>query len=428
MGVDGLVQSPELPITDLPVLDISAWLTGTNYDTSEKQGYVKQETVQHLRRACEETGFFALRFAPTVVNGDHDSSSCSYTAGTSSPPTWVGASRSTSLEETITLAAAAGRGFFRRGLGEKMAVRAGPGQAYGYFPMESEALGYSPDVAKKPDLREAFSMGPEGGAPAKYRSSPKNPPSEEGSSNMISVVSESTRAVLDFCFQPTPWPADKNFQSTMTEFYRQSSGLGAALLQVVALALGLEETHFDTPSAPGEHCNSARAIWYPQLLKPAAENQFRCGPHSDTGAVTLLWTDGPGLEIEINNIWTRVTAPPDCFIVNIGDLLERVSARRVGSPAPLAGDGDVGEEENKPPFPGRKWRSTPHRVPAPGVHEATNRDRLVLVLFLILAPDFEMEPGLTQGEYIYQHFLRWGRNKDGEEGAEGVVVEGYHTP
>ena len=34
------------------------------------------------------------------------------------------------------------------------------------------------------------------------------------------------------------------------------------------------------------------------MSKEALEGQSRCGEHSDTGALTLLWTDGPGLEIQ----------------------------------------------------------------------------------------------------------------------------------
>ena len=69
--------------------------------------------------------------------------------------------------------------------------------------------------------------------------------------------------------------------------------------------------------------------------------------------------------------------------MNIGDLLQKAS--------------------------GDRWKSTPHRVPAPRVASAENRDRLVLVLFVMLAADFKMG-GTTQGEYSFGHFKRWGRN------------------
>ena len=48
---------------------------------------------------------------------------------------------------------------------------------------------------------------------------------------------------------------------------------------------------------PGEHSNSTRAIWYPKLSEPAKRGQARCGAHSDTGALTLLYADSPGLEV-----------------------------------------------------------------------------------------------------------------------------------
>ena len=68
----------------------------------------------------------------------------------------------------------------------------------------------------------------------------------------------------------------------------------------MALALGFSENHFTEACSDGEHCNSARAIWYPKIEEKfqVAENQMRCGEHSDTGLLTLLWCDGPGLEIK----------------------------------------------------------------------------------------------------------------------------------
>ena len=71
------------------------------------------------------------------------------------------------------------------------------------------------------------------------------------------------------------------------------------------------------------------------------------------------------------------------FLINIGDLLQEAS--------------------------GHKWRSTPHRVQAPRLNDnQRNQDRLVLVLFIILAVDFPIpNRNQTQGEYLFDKFQKW---------------------
>ena len=143
----------------------------------------------------------------------------------------------------------------------------------------------------------------------------------------------------------------------------------------------------------GENCNSARAIWYPKLKTEPKQNQYRCGPHTDSGVLTLLWTDGLGLEIQTNSqpqhqsSWIPIPQlPTNSLLVNIGDLLQEAS--------------------------GHKWRSTPHRVLAPKLHDTLyNQDRLVLVLFLLLAADFPIPNiNMTQGEYLFRQFQKWNQH------------------
>ena len=102
---------------------------------------------------------------------------------------------------------------------------------------------------------------------------------------------------------------------------------------------------------------------------------------------------GAGEERYWMDAWPRLdraesTGKNEYLIVNIGDLLQNVTKG--------------------------KWKSTPHRVPAPRLDDAIhNKDRLVLVLFVILAADFCIDETtkMTQGEYLYRHFKRWGRTK-----------------
>mmetsp|Transcript_3815 Transcript_3815/g.9008 ORF Transcript_3815/g.9008 Transcript_3815/m.9008 type:complete len:326 (+) Transcript_3815:16-993(+) len=249
------------------------------------------------------------------------------------------------------------------------------GEAYGYFPRASEALSNDDaDVANKPDLREAFSMGPQSGVPPHLRDAGALAP------------------VVQFCYQPTPWPPQ--LQQPLTGLFEAMNVLAERLLSLCGQALGLAADHFE--SACRHHCNSLRAIHYYPVEGATAPGQLRCGAHSDTGSLTLLLPDSPGLEIQPRGVseWIPVSCPAESLVVNIGDLLQRVS--------------------------NDKWLSTPHRVVVPESQVARSRARYSLVLFQILAADAVMQsvgsdakyPPVTQGEYLMGHFKRWGRNAD----------------
>jgi len=392
----------------LPVIDMTPWLPaeeGSQKDKKTERGAV----VEAVRTACEETGFLAITNIPKA------------------------------LQQAINRASTASKRFFmyvqaRKAQADEIKSKHeiearlmasdvkklpvdGLPKAYGYFPMKSEALGYQADVAKKPDLREAFSMGPVSAA-KRFR------PYLAKGSRESPMYSDFFTDVVRFLFQPTPWPTGlgkeekrifREFKESLTEFYEQSSCLGRCLLRVIATALKLSEDHFEKAASDGEHCNSARAIFYPKLTSHTAPGQARCGAHSDTGAITLLWSDTEGLElqpktagggvegIQDDKAWfpvsqlvgkhdtANVFGDTKTMLVNIGDLLEFMSK---GS-----------------------WKSTPHRVSAPRLEADENKDRLALVNFIILAPDFKVGPDgkLTQGEHAFSHFMRKGRNAVNKE-------------
>ena len=326
---------------------------------------------------------------------------------------------------------------------EKLSVAASRhgGGAYGYFPMKSEALGYDAEVSTKPDLREAFSMGPMIVSDRLKNVMMQEEEKEEGTCTFdtmeltTTIQSSSTSTttlnkamkdtffqnVVKFCYQETPWPTNNvqnpSFQLSMCKFYQEASKVGRILLRIIPLALkqdldlDLEEDYFLPAVMDGEHSNSARAIWYPKLTTPPLNGQARCGAHSDTGILPILWSDQLGLQIQQprkspldahgnsqDSRWVTVKTPPNTLLVNIGDMLQKIS--------------------------NNKWHSTPHRVLAPnaittttsGTTTATttcssttnnnnsnnttididilsnnpsiNENRLVLVLFVILAADF----------------------------------------
>lgn len=55
-------------------------------------------------------------------------------------------------------------------------------------------------------------------------------------------------------------------------------------------------------------------------------NEIGAGSHVDFGAVTLIYSSGPGLEIlGAHEQWKRVKPNPSAFIVNTGYILEKLT-------------------------------------------------------------------------------------------------------
>src|SRR6187549_1458378 len=78
-----------------------------------------------------------------------------------------------------------------------------------------------------------------------------------------------------------------------------------------------------------------RMIGYPPLEVPLSQDassdeditEFSCGQHTDYGCVTLLLADPtPGalqVLLKDNKTWLNADPLPGCFVVNIGDMIER---------------------------------------------------------------------------------------------------------
>lgn len=273
------------------------------------------------------------------------------------------------------------------------------GRAYGYFPMSSEALGYDADVANRPDLREAFSMGPQGPVAGGARPGPRHDPAAKD---------EAYREVDDFCYQETPWPREGRLRELLTQHYEANRRLTDSLLVIFAQALGVDPDFFLSKTA--RHASSMRVVHYPALAAEPIPGQLRCGAHSDICTMTLLWQDvDGGLEVLFRDggEWTEVSIPEDGFFLNLGDLMMR--------------------------WTNDQWFSTPHRVVCPGPDDPVrNLPRISMPFFQILSSDAVVEcipdclgegekpkyEPITQGSYLMNHFKRWGRNRGDGTDAE----------
>ncbi len=120
------------------------------------------------------------------------------------------------------------------------------------------------------------------------------------------------------------------FNPTFQKAYRAFEKSGKALLQAIALYLGLDENYFD------EHVHNGnsilRAIHYPPITAEP-KSAIRAEQHEDINLITLLvGASADGLQILTKqNEWVGVTSLPEQIVVNVGDMLQRLTNNKLKS-------------------------------------------------------------------------------------------------
>lgn len=119
------------------------------------------------------------------------------------------------------------------------------------------------------------------------------------------------------------WPADlPGFRETCLAYSGALEALARSLVPLYALALGLDEAHFDRAFA--RPMFKLRMTHYPP--QPAdTENEFGLAPHTDTSFMTLLPHNKiAGLSVRLpSGRWIEAPSVEGAFLVNGGDMLRR---------------------------------------------------------------------------------------------------------
>jgi isopenicillin N synthase-like dioxygenase len=148
-------------------------------------------------------------------------------------------------------------------------------------------------------------------------------------------------------------------RDAVLEYIDALTDVGHALLASMSRALDLDERWFDR-NLTADPIVLFRIFHYPPLAAGAGE--WSVGEHTDYGLITMLWQDSAGgLEVRGRDGWVAAPPVPDAFVVNLGDMLERMTAGA--------------------------YRSTPHRV-----RNTSGVDRISFPLFLDPAWDAEVLP------------------------------------
>jgi isopenicillin N synthase-like dioxygenase len=225
----------------------------------------------------------------------------------------------------------AARTFFTlpAGIKEKYAAKVG---GRGWLGPGAEANGYSEGTETPPDLKESLTFATQ----------------EPFQDPVINAE----------WYAPNVWPAEvPELRGLCEEYLARMTGLENHLLWLLGEALGLEADFFTRHMARPTY--GFNINWYPgtEVVGEPEPGQFRIGPHTDFGTVTILdrqagkgglqvWTEEGG--------WADAPYDPEAFTVNIGDLMAR--------------------------WTGDRWRSGRHRVLPPPV-DAPAEELMSLVYF-----------------------------------------------
>ena len=106
--------------------------------------------------------------------------------------------------------------------------------------------------------------------------------------------------------------------------YKGFEKTGAEILKAIALYLNLDENYFEPHIKNGN--SILRAIHYPPITSEP-ENSIRAEAHEDINLITLLvGASADGLQLlSKNNEWLNINAPANYFVINVGDMLQRLT-------------------------------------------------------------------------------------------------------
>ncbi len=124
---------------------------------------------------------------------------------------------------------------------------------------------------------------------------------------------------------PNVWPAEApEFRERALALYGALDALGARVLSALALNLGLDEQYFADKTNNGN--SILRPIHYPPITADDVPN-VRAGAHEDINLITLLvGASAEGLQVlSRKGEWVPYTAASDTIVVNIGDMLQRLT-------------------------------------------------------------------------------------------------------
>jgi isopenicillin N synthase-like dioxygenase len=120
------------------------------------------------------------------------------------------------------------------------------------------------------------------------------------------------------------WPTEvPGFQDHLYGMFEALDSLGRKILRAIARYMDLGDDYFEDKVELGN--SVLRMLHYPPV--PAGASGVRAGAHEDINVITLLLgAEEGGLEVlHRDGQWLPVNPPPGSLVVNIGDMLQRLT-------------------------------------------------------------------------------------------------------
>jgi isopenicillin N synthase-like dioxygenase len=192
-------------------------------------------------------------------------------------------------------------------------------------------------------------------------------------------------------------PEMPHFNHYGIKAYKELEETGKYMLRAIALYLGLDEFYFDAKIKNGN--SILRPIHYPPITNEP-ESAVRSAEHEDINLITLLMgASAEGLEVlNKQGEWIGITALPEQLVVNVGDMLQRLTNNKLKSTT---------HRVVNPPK--EKWGSSRFSIPF-FLHPRSEMRLDCLESCVTSSYQLHYEP-ISAGEYLNERLLEIGLKK-----------------
>jgi isopenicillin N synthase-like dioxygenase len=197
------------------------------------------------------------------------------------------------------------------------------------------------------------------------------------------------------------WPDElPEFKTVSIDAYRSLEKTGSVLLRAIAMYLRLPEDYFDDRIASGN--SILRPIHYYPIINPEAvpADAVRAAEHGDINLITLLMgASADGLQVlRHDGQWIPITALPNQLVVNVGDMLERLT------------NGILRSTIHRVVNPPRQLMNTP-RYSIPFFMHPRSEMSLAALPACVSASNPKQWDDITAGEFLNQRLSEIGLKK-----------------
>ncbi|HWM67683.1 MAG TPA: 2-oxoglutarate and iron-dependent oxygenase domain-containing protein [Steroidobacteraceae bacterium] len=195
------------------------------------------------------------------------------------------------------------RSFFRMGdeIKQRIHMSRGGRAWRGYFPVGGEL------TSGRPDLKEGLYFG------------------EELPENDVRVRAGTPLHGRNL------FPELPGFRGAVLDYMTALTGLGHKLMSSIGRGLRVGDNFF-VDHYTGLPTQLFRIFNYPGTPERQSPNSYGVGEHTDYGLLTLLYQDEVGgLQVKYGDSWIDVPYVPGSLVINVGDMLERLTAGRYTS-------------------------------------------------------------------------------------------------